>query len=176
MFLGNFNTQKGFGLIEVLVSAFIISIGLLGVASMQTSSLKMNQAAYHQSQANILMAEIIDRIRLNRDAFLAGNYDDIDTDDAPPANQTCISDSAGCTGAQLALQDIREFTSYFRDVNSLVGNYVPYVPNGNAEISRDAATDLLTVSITWQEETWAELAGVMGKNLADQQLSITLRI
>ena len=45
---------RGFSLLEVLVALVIISIGLLGIASLQINSLKNNQMALSHGQASYL--------------------------------------------------------------------------------------------------------------------------
>ncbi len=169
-------TCRGFSLIEVMVSVFILSVGLLGVASMQASSIKVNVGAYNQSQANILMTEILDRMRLNRDAFLAGRYDNVNTDESQASEQQCISSNGGCNSSQLALNDIRDFTGFFKDVNDLGANFVALIPGGSAIINRDVTTNLATVSVTWDQEVWSSVGGEMEKNLTTQFLTMTVKI
>ena len=55
----------GFTLIEVLISMVILAIGLLGLAAMQTISLRDNQDAHYYQQATLLAYEMQDRIRAN---------------------------------------------------------------------------------------------------------------
>src|SRR5690606_3159285 len=43
--------QRGFTLLEVLVSVLVLSIGLLGIAGLQLWSLRYNTSAYQSSQA-----------------------------------------------------------------------------------------------------------------------------
>lgn len=62
--------QSGTTLIEVLVTLVVLSIGLLGVAAMQTFSLQSNQKAHYRSQATALIAEISDHARANRSIVL----------------------------------------------------------------------------------------------------------
>jgi type IV pilus assembly protein PilV len=57
--------QTGMTLIEVLVTLVLVSVGLLGVAGLQLASLKTNQEAYARSQASVLAADILDRMRAN---------------------------------------------------------------------------------------------------------------
>jgi len=52
---------------EVLVAMLILAIGLLGLASLQTQSLKFNHDAYVRSQATILAAGIMDKMRADPD-------------------------------------------------------------------------------------------------------------
>lgn len=64
----------GFTLVEVLVAAVVLGIGLLGLAALHATTLKMNQGAALRSQADQLIYEITDAMRANRDAALAGDY------------------------------------------------------------------------------------------------------
>ncbi len=69
--------HRGATLIEVLVSVVVLAIGLLGMAGMQTQSLKGNHSAHLRSQATLLAADVADRIRARADtAIAAGAYAD----------------------------------------------------------------------------------------------------
>lgn len=70
----NWNTQRGMSLVEVLVTVVLISVGLLGVAALQLSSLKGNQESYARSQAAMLAGDILDRMRANQTGFNDGQY------------------------------------------------------------------------------------------------------
>lgn len=58
--------QRGFYLLEVLVSLLVLAIGLLGIAALQAQGLRNNHDAYTRSQATMLAYDIIDRMRANR--------------------------------------------------------------------------------------------------------------
>jgi len=58
---------RGFTLVEVLVTVVVISVGLLGIAALQTTSLRSNHESYLRTQATAFADDIIDRIRSNRD-------------------------------------------------------------------------------------------------------------
>lgn len=62
--------SRGVSLIEVLVAVLVLSIGLLGLAALQGSSLQAGQSAYHRTQATNIAYEIADFARLNRSAAL----------------------------------------------------------------------------------------------------------
>jgi type IV pilus assembly protein PilV len=70
----NASRSKGFTLIEVLVALVVLSIGLLGVAALQLMSLRSNHGSAMRTQATFLAYDIVDRMRANRAAALAGNY------------------------------------------------------------------------------------------------------
>ena len=57
--------QSGFSLIEALVAFLILSIGLLGIASLQMISLKAGKTAEMRTVAVIKAEEILERIRNN---------------------------------------------------------------------------------------------------------------
>src|SRR4030095_5211790 len=65
---------RGTTLIETLVALLVLSIGLLGIAGMQMTSLQNNRGAHLRSQAQVLSYDIADRMRANRIAALAGGY------------------------------------------------------------------------------------------------------
>lgn len=58
--------NKGFSLIEVLVTILILMIGLLGLAGLQSRALTSQMEAYQRSQALILLKDMADRINANR--------------------------------------------------------------------------------------------------------------
>lgn len=82
----------GFTLIESLVALLVLSIGLLGVAAMQLSSLQANNGAFQRTQATFLAQDIADRMRANRRAALDGAYD-IDFGDAVPAEPATVAET-----------------------------------------------------------------------------------
>lgn len=66
--------SRGFTLVEILVALVVLSIGLLGVAALQLTSLRNNHSSAMRTQATFLAYDIIDRMRANRDTALAGDY------------------------------------------------------------------------------------------------------
>ncbi|WP_051305080.1 type IV pilus modification protein PilV [Chitinilyticum litopenaei] len=85
--------QQGLSLIEVMISVFILGVGLLGLAGLQTRAVVMNQSAYYRSIATDLATDLADRIRANRTPFLASA--DADTPaPQPPDFSRCSQVSA----------------------------------------------------------------------------------
>ena len=66
--------QRGTTLIEVLIALIVLSIGLLGLALLQVTSVQSNHSAYYRSQATVLAHDLADRMRANRTAALGDAY------------------------------------------------------------------------------------------------------
>jgi type IV pilus modification protein PilV len=64
--------EKGFTFIEVLISVFILSITLLGIAEITMVSLRNTKEAYWQSIAVIQLANVAERLRADPTAI---NYE-----------------------------------------------------------------------------------------------------
>jgi type IV pilus assembly protein PilV len=69
-----FGAARGVGLIEVLIALVVLSVGLLGLAALQASALKLAHQADIRSQATFLAYEMADRMRANREEALADAY------------------------------------------------------------------------------------------------------
>ena len=74
--------QAGLSLVEVLVAVVLLSIGLLGLAGLQASGMRVGQSSIHRSQAAQLAHDMIERLRAN--VPHAGAYQ-LGLADAPPA-------------------------------------------------------------------------------------------
>ena len=83
--------QKGVGLIEILVTLVILAIGILGLAGLQTQSLKNNEIAMQRSQAVVLTYAAFDMLRVNRTAAIAGAYNMGMTCTAPTNPSTLVA-------------------------------------------------------------------------------------
>jgi type IV pilus assembly protein PilV len=66
--------QSGFSLLEVLIALLVLSIGLLGLAALQTTSLRSNEMASMRTTATQLAYDISDRMRANPAGVTAGSY------------------------------------------------------------------------------------------------------
>ncbi|MFA5940628.1 MAG: type IV pilus modification protein PilV [Sinimarinibacterium sp.] len=67
--------QRGFTLIEVLVTVVILAIGLLGLANLQTVTLQRDNGSAQRVEALNSAYDLLDRMRANRSQALAGRYD-----------------------------------------------------------------------------------------------------
>ena len=108
--------QRGFTLVEALVSVLIMSIGLLGVAALQTRSLGSTNTSSKRSQAILLAGDLADRMRANRvaaDPTAGSHYANIGAADnacrAVHYNHT--HNAAVCTAVQLAADDLADWNA-----------------------------------------------------------------
>lgn len=83
--------QQGLSLIEVLIAALILAIGLLGVAAMQAVTLRNSQSAFDRTQAVVLSYSMFDAMRANAAAARAGGYTLGRTCAVPAAGGTLVS-------------------------------------------------------------------------------------
>ena len=127
-------TQVGMTLVEVLVTLVLTSVGLLGVAALQLTTMKSNQESYVRSQATMLAADMLDRMRSNQVGFIAGNYD--------MANDATGFDQAGAAGT-VAADDIAAWQAA---INRLL-------PGSDGDAAgRIVRNDrIVTITIRWRE-------------------------
>lgn len=118
--------QVGVTLIEVLVTVLVLGIGLLGIAMVQMESLNANHSAYMRSQAVNLAYDMTDRMRANREAALAGDYDH--ARGSPPPAGTTVAD---------------------QDLNEWLTELAALLPVASGGILR--SNDQVTVVVRWQD-------------------------
>jgi type IV pilus assembly protein PilV len=62
--------RRGFTLVEVVVTLFIIGIGALGVAGLQLAAMRSNHSAFLRSQVTLAAYALVDRMRAEPSAFV----------------------------------------------------------------------------------------------------------
>ena len=156
---GSGRDQRGFTLIEILVTLFILAIGLLGLAGLLVEGMRNNQGAYLRTQASILAYDIADRMRANRDEAESGSYSGFTTEGASTNLPACATQAGGCSSSQQADLDKAEWA---RQIQSF-GSDMPMLPGGVGTIQFDGATGTFIVSIQWDE---IEREGDAGEQIA----------
>lgn len=129
--------QAGLSLIEALIALVVLSIGLLGLASLQINSLKFNQTAHLRTQASQLAYRMLDTMRASPNAVEAGEFD-VALTDAP-------------TGSKVAKVELKSWKT----------DLANQLPAGRGAICRtnDAGTidpcsgagDFAVVTVEWNE-------------------------
>jgi len=136
--------QCGFTLLEVLIALLILSIGLLGLAALQTTGLRSNQMASMRTLATEAAYDITDRMRANPTGVAAGEY---------VIGLTQNPGDSGTSATGTALTDLTEWRD---NVHRLPGKLPDMPPGGASEITQcDTASgcDGLThvITVYWDE-------------------------
>ena len=93
------NKQKGASLLEVLIALLVVSIGLLGLAGLQTQSIKSNHSSYLRTQATLLAHDLSDRMRTSKDATENGAFDTDSTYSEKVAWENLLQTRLGSTAS-----------------------------------------------------------------------------
>ncbi len=132
--ISNRSQQQGSSLMEVMVSSFVLAIGLLGTLAMQSKAVVQNQQAYAATQAIVLATDIVERIRANPDPKQDYSYNT-----SKPINGTC---SDNCSAEQIRDRDLTKWKT----------NLSSFLPEGSAEIKRlDADQNTYEVVISYND-------------------------
>ena len=156
--LGKNVSNSGFTLVEVLVSLSILAVGMLGMAAMQTESLKFNNAALTDSQAQFLLTDMVERIRANRgnNTYVMTFADELSD---PPVD--CAA--AACnTGNQMAIWDMTQWRT----------NVANTLPLGESQILFNTLNRNFVISVRYD---WSQLGGEDITN-GKRTVTITTRI
>jgi type IV pilus assembly protein PilV len=103
----NRRTDRGFTLVEVLVSLVVLSVGLLGMAKMVMVSSHSNDSAYLRSQATAMAYQALDRMRANLPLSTTGGYGTaMGAMPATPAGWPNAGCMVACANAALAAWDV----------------------------------------------------------------------
>jgi type IV pilus assembly protein PilV len=103
--------ESGVSLVEILVTLVLISIAVLGSASMQVFSKRANNQALQRTTAAYLASDMFERMRSNKtalDSYLPESSLGGTTRGTSPSVD-CAADGADCTTADLALYDLWEW-------------------------------------------------------------------
>ena len=110
--------QQGFTLLEVLIALLVLSIGLLGLAALQTTGLRSNQMASMRTLVSQFAYDMTDRMRVNPVG--------VTNDEYLIARGTAVTLSSPPTVAETDLDEWR--------------NNVARLPNGQSEIAQCTPT------------------------------------
>jgi len=143
----------GFTLIEILVALLVLSIGMLGMATLQSQGQQYTFTAYARTQSNMLAYEIMDQIRLNQtvargvltntgvgNGYVIDNNSNL-TCDYKQTNSPCNCVNNNCTPLNLRDYDLSRW--YARLAETLPGG------TGNISATVTGFTVRYSISISW---------------------------
>ncbi len=122
--------SRGFTLVEVLVSVMIFSVGLLGLAGLQATGIRVNHSSLLRSQATLLAYDIADCIRTNRNAV------------------------DGYAIAMAADPFANASNQAQRDLNSWLANLGQLLPQGDGSVVVNG--NRVTVTVQWDDSRGAQ--------------------
>ncbi|PWQ98608.1 type IV pilus modification protein PilV [Leucothrix pacifica] len=151
-----YRTQRGFSLMEVLVSVIVLSIGLLGLGGLQMTSLKGSNNAHFRTVASLAATDLADRMRANPIAVAAAHYESayvLATCKNPP-EKLCES-TVLCTPEELADYDVFRVNCGVSDDGFQTGGAQYDLPEAFMSVSCASATCTSgiehTIEVRWNE-------------------------
>ena len=103
------SSQKGVGLIEILVALLVLAIGILGFIALQYRSVEATSEAINRVQAMNVARDMAERIRVNRDAIATYKTETETADSQTSFAKDCTSE--GCSAIELADYDVAQVTA-----------------------------------------------------------------
>lgn len=146
--------NQGFTLVEVLVAMLILSVGILGLAALETLTLKNNQSAYHRSQATILTYDLADKMRAN----MVVDYWDVTASSHAGSCVSYTSTVSPCGAQELAEKELYGWETSIADI----------LPSGLGAVSVSGA--ITTITIQWDDDRDGDVDGDDGVFEVDLQL------
>lgn len=148
--------QRGFSLLEVLVSMLVIMFGLLGIANMQMLAVNNTETGRYNSMAAMFASDMAARMQGNK-AYWGAPSNSISVNGTTvtngPASTSKNCASVSCSGPELAYYDLRNWgASLLGSVNGTVASQG--LPGGNAAIACNTASSptVCTLTINWTEK------------------------
>ncbi len=147
--------QRGFSLIEVLVTIVILSTGMLGIAALYVESLKSGQSALARTKAINLAADMADRMRVNRAGELSYVVNSSPAPGNPPiqCGASLGVDAVDCDETEMASYDVWQWKTALGNTNDADAKKAG-LANARGSITRNAATNptTLTILVEWSEK------------------------
>lgn len=129
---GRRTAHRGVSLIEVLVAIVVLTIGLLGLAGLQASGMRVGHSSHYRAQAAQLAYDMADRMRANVESARNGGY------------TRALSASDEPADPSRPIAEINEWMSRVRQL-----------PGGQGGIEVDQATAIATVTVRWDDSRGA---------------------
>lgn len=127
-----FQRQTGVSLLEVLIAVLVLSVGLLGIAGLQTANLRNTQSAHQRTVAVLLAASMAERIRANPVAAAAGAFE---------LSKNCKALSAGGS-----IQSV-EHANWMTEIRTNLGT----AETSCGQVQYNAQTRTYTVNVFWDD-------------------------
>ena len=135
--------QQGFTLLEVMIAAFVLAVGMLGSSAMMLRGLQEADVTNNEGIVAQLAMNMAERMRGNITGVAANNYDDLPADSSAPVDCSTTS----CNPAGVALYHAYIWGIELEDL----------LPNANptARVVADTpgvADSVYRITINWDDD------------------------
>ncbi|MCK5394539.1 MAG: type IV pilus modification protein PilV [Gammaproteobacteria bacterium] len=168
MSIKSIKNNRGFTLLEALIGFLILSIGMLGIASLQAISLKAGKTSVYSSVAMMKVEELLESMRANPSVAALTAYQTAGTVDGAGTDNSC-SGNKECSVAELAQDDI-----YWWKQNLKAG--LPGAATASVTVTPAAGVSKMAevvVTINWKERHTSDATNTTG---VDKTYTITANI
>lgn len=158
--------QSGFSLIEIMVAALILSIGILGVVGLQVVGLKGTQQSYMKQQAMSVVQNLTERMRSNTPGVVAGDYvlpNSNNFDCGVTSIPNCSNVASSCSSQDLATADLHNLVCGYKTgagsrtagLRNIAADDISTFLDGELTVActdaGNCATGNMTIEVNWTE-------------------------
>ncbi|MCH9697498.1 MAG: type IV pilus modification protein PilV [Gammaproteobacteria bacterium] len=168
--------QRGFTLVEIMVSVVILGIGLLGLTVLQMSGLQNTQTANHTRLSNLLAYDMVERMQSNPFPVEQDSYHNVSG-----VNHTCTK-SSPCSALQQAQLDMYQWSAELADRLPLGRGVVcrdstPTRDDTPTAPACDGTGDIFVIKVWWDRDSSGAISNVSSDpdNQRDFPLMITFQ-
>jgi type IV pilus assembly protein PilV len=141
-----YRQQTGVSMIEVLIAMLVSVLGLFSAMKLQLTAVSNTHSAYFRSQAALITNALVDQMRANPTAAVAGSYDITLTGSVP-----------GSGGMEVA------------DLGQWRADLVATLPSATGSVACVAATRVCSLVVQWDDSR-----GLSGASA--QQFTMNIRL
>ncbi len=163
--LRSHKSQLGIGIVEVLVALVVVSLGVLGMASLQLTGMQQSTGGYNRAKALLYAENMATRMRTNRPAIDGNNgylFDGFEstglncaTKPTPYCQASDAGDADSCSIAELAAFDLFSIACGDWGAGEANSGVIGSLPNGQMTIDCDDSpctpTSTYTLNVAWSE-------------------------
>ena len=150
-------SNKGFTLLEALIGFLILSIGMLGIASLQAISLKAGKTSVYNSVALMKTEELLESMRVNPSATALAMYQTASA--GAGTDKSCSTNT--CDEQELAQDDV-----YWWKKNLTAGlpgaATASVVLDATGAAAAAAKMTEVTVTVNWKERHTSDTGNTTG--------------
>lgn len=173
--------QSGFSLLESMLTLFVLTIGILGVAGLQLRGMDSGRLASQRMMVVVKTQEIVERMRANvgygsdifakADAMPRNNL--LAYNGAVGVDNNCNDGTTVCTPAEMAADDINEWRT---DLAAVLPTLIATAINVTAGANQNTPYTV-TITVTWADKNTPQLSTTADPNAyTNSSYTTTLQI